>query len=219
MGTLEWIKNLHTADGLRQLIQIGGLPILTAIIFAETGILLGFFLPGDSLLVTAGIFASTDGAGGDPLFNVWLLLFALTLAAIIGDQLGYYLGRKTGFAAFQKEDSALFKKRHLIAAQNFYEKYGGKAIILARFVPIARTFVPFVAGIAQMDYTRFIRFNVIGGILWVWSLIWLGYGLGQTPLGEKLHFIILVVVFISVLPLIFGALRAYLMSRKKTSVP
>ncbi len=213
---LDFVKNLHSEEGLRSLIQNGGLLALTAIVFAETGLLAGFFLPGDSLLVTAGIFAASDGMGGPGLFNIWTLNAVLITAAIVGDQVGYLLGKKTGHLAFQKEDSRFFKKKHLVAAHEFYEKHGARALIIARFVPILRTFVPFAAGVAEMDYRHFVRYNVVGGLLWVLSMTLLGYALGHTELANQLHKIIIVVVFVSILPLIFSAYKALQQKRAKT---
>lgn len=181
------------------LIKTVGYIGLTAIIFSETGLLVGFFLPGDSLLVTAGLFA----ARGD--MNIFLLLTLLTLAAIIGDAVGFYIGRRLGPLLYKKEDSFFFPKKHIVAAQNFYEKHGGKTIILARFIPILRTFVPTVAGAAQMRYQRFATFNIVGGFLWIWSLLLAGYWLGHM-FGDKInhyiHYLIIGIVVVSVLPLL-----------------
>ena len=206
---LEFLKSLHSTDGLRGLIQAGGLFAVVAIVFAETGLLVGFFLPGDSLLVTAGIFTASDGLGGGPLFNLWLALLLVSLAAVIGDQIGFLLGRKAGPMIFNRPDSRFFKKKHLIAAHDFYNKHGGKAIIIARFSPFLRTFVPFAAGVANMDYWGFVKFNVAGGILWVFSMILLGHFLGLSPLADQLHKIIVVVVFLSLLPIIISAFKAW----------
>lgn len=213
-GLLEFLKSLHSAEGLRTLIQTGGLITLIGIIFAETGLLVGFFLPGDSLLVTAGIFAASDGMGGPPLFNLGLMLAVLTVAAVVGDQVGFVLGRKTGTLVANRPDGLLFKRKHLTAAHEFYERHGGRALILARFVPILRTFVPFAAGMANMSYRSFVRYNVIGGVLWINSMGLLGYFLGLSPLANQLHRIIIVVVFVSVLPLIFSTIKALLAKRK-----
>lgn len=209
MNILEFIHQLHSADGIRQIIQTGGLLALIGIVFAETGLLAGFFLPGDSLLVTAGIFAAGDGAGGPPLFNLYVLLGAISVAAVVGDQAGYLLGKKTGHIMMKREDSMFFKKKHLVAAHDFYERHGGRALVMARFAPIFRTFVPFAAGMADMSYASFVRYNVVGGILWVFSMILLGYFLGQTPLANELHKVILVVIVISVLPIFVTAFRAW----------
>ena len=196
-------------DLLRQIYDVkailtwGGLLLLVAIVFAETGLLVGFFLPGDSLLVTAGVFAATGA------LNIWLILTLVTAAAIIGDQVGYYIGYRTGPRIFRREDSLLFKRRHLLRAQEFYERHGGKTIIIARFVPIVRTFAPVLAGVGQMEYRRFVSFNVVGGLLWVWSMSLGGFLLGHMipDIERNIHVVIVVVVFLSILPAVFEYLR------------
>ena len=179
--------------------------MLIAIVFAETGLLAGFFLPGDSLLVTAGLLA----AGGDSL-NIWWLIAALSAAAIAGDSVGYAIGRHLGRRLFTREDSLLFHKKHVERTQRFYERYGVKTIVLARFVPIVRTFAPTVAGVGRMRYGTFFTFNVIGGIGWVTSMLLTGYFLGRSiPNIEKhVHWVILIVIFLSVLPILFEWRRA-----------
>ena len=183
---------------LPALVQWAGYVGLTIIIFAETGLLVGFFLPGDSLLVTAGLLAA------DPAFglNVWLLGLILTVAAIVGDTVGYHVGKATGPRIFTREDSLFFHKDHLLKAQAFYEKHGGKTIIIARFMPIVRTFAPVVAGVGQMRYASFLAYNVVGGVLWIWSMLITGYVLAKTVPGVARHVekVILVVVFLSILP-------------------
>jgi membrane-associated protein len=183
---------------LPALVQWAGYVGLTIIIFAETGLLVGFFLPGDSLLVTAGLLAA------DPAFglNVWLLGLILTVAAIVGDTVGYHVGKSTGPRIFTREDSLFFHKDHLLKAQAFYEKHGGKTIIIARFMPIVRTFAPVVAGVGQMRYASFLAYNVVGGVLWIWSMLITGYVLAKTVPGVAKHVekVILVVVFLSILP-------------------
>jgi membrane-associated protein len=178
--------------------------MLVAIVFAETGLMIGFFLPGDSLLVTAGIFASTGH------LDVLSLLLWVTVAAVAGDQLGYYIGYRTGPRIFRREDSLLFKRQHLLRARDFYERHGGKTIILARFIPVIRTFAPVVAGVGQMEYRRFVTFNVVGGVLWVWSMVILGVTLGNAVpnIDEHIHVVIAVVVFLSILPAIIEYIRS-----------
>ncbi|MEI6738989.1 MAG: VTT domain-containing protein [Gemmatimonadaceae bacterium] len=187
---------------LPALVQWAGYVGLTLIIFTETGLLLGFFLPGDSLLVTAGLLAS------DPAFglNVWLLGLILTIAAIVGDTVGYGIGAASGPRIFTREDSLLFHKKHLLRAQAFYERHGGKTVILARFMPIVRTFAPVVAGVGKMPYRSFLLFNVVGGIAWVWSMLLIGYILGRTvpAVAQHIEKVILVVIFLSILPGIIG---------------
>lgn len=188
----------HRLRDLPALVQWAGYVGLTIIIFAETGLLVGFFLPGDSLLVTAGLLAA------DPAFslNVWLLGLILTVAAIVGDTVGYHVGKATGPRIFTREDSLFFHKSHLLKAQAFYEKHGGKTIIIARFMPIVRTFAPVVAGVGQMRYASFLAYNVVGGVLWIWSMLIVGYVLAKTVPGVATHVekVILVVVFLSILP-------------------
>ena len=202
METLrDWF---HFLTDVRGLVQWGGYIALAIIVFTETGLMIGFFLPGDSLLVTAGLFA----AKGD-LNIVWLNLL-LMFCAVTGDATGYYIGKKLGPALFRKEDSLLFKKKHLIATHEFYERHGGKTIIIARFVPVIRTFAPVVAGMANMGYRRFALFNIIGGVAWVFSMTMLGYLLvTMFPATEKhIEKVIIIVVFLSILPGIIEWLRA-----------
>ncbi|MCO4098937.1 MAG: DedA family protein [Gemmatimonas sp.] len=203
---MEFLTQLF--DQLRDLeglVKWAGYIGLTLIIFAETGLLVGFFLPGDSLLVTAGLLAA------DPAFglNVWLLGCILTVAAIVGDTVGYGVGKTTGPRIFTREDSLLFHKDHLLRAQAFYEKHGGRTIIIARFMPIVRTFAPVVAGVGRMEYRAFLSYNVIGGVLWIWSMLLTGWVLARTVPGVAKHVekIILLVVFLSVLPGIIAWLR------------
>jgi membrane-associated protein len=196
---------------------------LNIIIFTETGLLIGFFLPGDSLMVTAGIVAWNSS------WPVAWLIVTLCISAIIGDSVGYYIGYKSGPRIFNREKSFFFRKDYLEMAQQFYEKHGGKTIIIARFIPIIRTFAPVVAGIGKMNYKRFLSFNVFGGIGWVLSMILFGYFLTpviEQPLkrvfGEEfqiqkhLEKIIIIVVFLSISPGIYAAVRAWL-NRKKTA--
>ncbi len=202
----------HWVTDVKGLVQWGGYVGLTAIIFVETGLLLGFFLPGDSLLVTAGLFASQPQFG----LNVYLLGVILSIAAIAGDSLGYAIGRATGPRIFTREDSLLFNKRHLYRAQAFYERHGGKTIVIARFVPIIRTFAPVVAGVGQMKYRSFVFYNVMGGLAWIWSMLFTGYFLGRYIPGidEHIEIVILVVVFLSILP---GIIHWY--KERKRPVP
>lgn len=189
---------------VEELIRWGGYVALVAIVFSETGLFLGFFLPGDSLLVSAGLFA----AHGD--LNIALLFILITAAAIIGDATGFEIGRVSGKRIFAREDSRFFKKRHLERTQKFYERHGGKTIVLARFMPVVRTFAPLVAGVAGMPYRKFALFNVTGGVLWVASMLGIGYGLGRTiPNIERyIHLVIAVVIFLSILPGIVSYLRS-----------
>jgi membrane-associated protein len=201
----EIVRNfLHHLLDVRGLIEWGGVAMVSAIVFAETGLFVGFFLPGDSLLVTAGVFAA---AGQIKLF--WLLGL-VTLCAIAGDQLGYFIGYKAGAALYQREDSRFFKKSHLMRAHEFYEKHGARTIILARFVPIVRTFCPPVTGAAKMSYPRYLAYDIFGGFLWVWSMVLLGHTLGRTipNIDKKIHYVIAGVVVASLIPAAVSALRA-----------
>lgn len=174
-----------------------GYPVLALIIFIETGALV-FFLPGDSLLVTAGVYAANGK------LSLLLLNAILIPCAIAGDALSYYIGSKTGALLFNKPRSRFFRPEHVQAARAFYERHGGKAIIIARFMPLMRTFVPVVAGIADMPYRRFAAFNAIGGAAWVSSMTLLGYFVGKTPLGKHIELVIIVVVLLSISPGIFA---------------
>lgn len=186
-----------------------GYLLLFAIVFAETGLLMGFFLPGDSLLFTVGVVA---GAGHLDIVKVNLALMA---AAIIGDSVGYALGRSAGVHIFNREDSRFFRREHLLRTKAFYEKHGGKTIIYARFIPIIRTFAPFVAGVGEMNYWRFISFNVFGGIGWVLSMTMLGYTLGGVPLVRR-HFekVVLGIILVSVLPVVIEFIKTRRASRQ-----
>jgi membrane-associated protein len=186
----------HRLYHFDELIRWGGHLILIAIVFAETGVMAGFFLPGDSLLVTAGLFA----AAGD--LNLYLLLGELMLAAILGDSLSYAVGRRLGPRLFSREDSLLFHRNHLLRTRAFYEKYGSKTIVIARFIPIVRTFAPVVAGVGQMRYSKFVTYNIAGGVAWVFLMVMTGFTLGRSipNIGQHVHKIILVVIFLSFVP-------------------
>ncbi len=200
---MDWLKHLiHQLTDVETLVRVGGMTAMTAIVFAETGLMVGFFLPGDSLLVTAGVFAAAGR-----LDIVWLNV-PLILAAIVGDTVGYWIGRKAGPALFNRPRSRFFNPAHLRRAHDFYEKRGGQTIILARFMPIVRTFAPVVAGMGKMNYRRFLAFNVFGGIGWVLSMTLIGYYLGQFLWVRKnIEAVILIVVFLSILPGIIAFVR------------
>jgi membrane-associated protein len=188
----------------QSLVAAVGVIGLIIIVFAETGLLFGFFLPGDSLLISAGIIAATG------VIDVWQTGALLTVAAILGDAVGFWIGKTTGPKLYRREDSLFFKKSHLHAAQKFYDKHGGKTIVLARFIPIIRTFAPTVAGMAGMPYKHFLFFNVFGGFLWIWSMLLGGYYLAkQVPnIEENIHYVIVIVVFLSILPILISWLKA-----------
>jgi membrane-associated protein len=202
MDTLhELLSRLYDVEAI---IRWGGMAMICAIVFAETGLMVGFFLPGDSLLVTAGVFAAAGH------LDVHSMLILVSLCAVVGDQLGYFIGQKTGPALFTREDSLLFKRSHVLRAQAFYEKYGAKTIVIARFVPVVRTFAPVVAGVGQMNYRRFVRYNLFGGILWVASMILTGYLIGATipNINKHIHTVIAAVIFLSILPAIIEVVRS-----------
>ena len=204
MTLMETIFNfLHNIHDVKSIIQWGGLLMICLIVFVETGLFLGFFLPGDSLLVTAGIFAATGH------LKLSSLLIFVSLCAVAGDQVGYYIGYKTGKLLFAKKDSAFFKQEHLNRTKMFYEKYGPKTIVLARFVPIVRTFAPAVAGIAAMEYKKFVFYNVVGGIAWVMLTVLGGFFVGSMiPNIERyLHIVISVVILLSFVPIILELIK------------
>jgi membrane-associated protein len=205
-------------DGFIDLIQMGimllkqpetlvaavGTVGLALIVFAETGLLVGFFLPGDSLLFSAGLFF----ASGD--LNIWPLIWILTTAAIAGDATGYWIGRTLGLKLYERPNSLLFKKSHLDQTREFYDKHGGKTIVLARFVPIIRTFAPTVAGVAGMPYRSFFNYNVLGAFLWIWSLTLAGFLLGKVVPGinNYIHAIVVGIVIVSVLPIVLKWMKS-----------
>ncbi|MDX2150343.1 MAG: VTT domain-containing protein [Bryobacteraceae bacterium] len=180
-----------------------GYALLFAIVFAETGLLVGFFLPGDSLLFTVGVVA---GAGGLDIFTINLVLI---IAAVVGDGVGYTLGRRTGKAIFNRPDSRFFKREYVTRTHEFYEKHGGKTIVYARFIPIIRTFAPFIAGVGEMSYRRFLSYNIFGGIGWVVLMTTMGYFLGNVPFVRR-HFekVIIGIIVLSVLPVLIEAWKA-----------
>ncbi len=192
-----FVQLLTNPDALFELVRWGGYVALVAIVFTETGLLVGFFLPGDSLLITAGLVAAAGG------LDIWLLNVLLSVAAIVGDSVGYAIGYRTGPRIFTREESRWFSKKHLVRTREFYERHGGKTIVLARFIPIIRTFAPVVAGVGQMEYRRFLAYNVLGGIGWVVSMTCAGYLLGQVipDIGRYIHIVIVVVVILSVIPI------------------
>jgi len=204
----HFLRSLFEPEGLKELIRTGGPLLICFIVFVETGLFVGFFLPGDSLLITAGIFAAAAAIPLPALLVKWLL--PVILCAIVGDQLGYWIGRSAGPALYKREDSFFFRRSHLQRAHDFYEKYGGRAVILARFVPIVRTFCPPVAGAAKMPYGRYLTFDLFGGIFWVTATILGGYTLGRSVpnIGKYIHYVIGVVVILSVLPAIIGILKS-----------
>jgi membrane-associated protein len=198
---------------LEEIVVWGGYVGLFAIIFAETGLLIGFFLPGDSLLVTAGLFAARGQ------MDIALLNLILCVAAVSGDAVGYTIGLRAGHALFDRPQSRFFRRDHLLRTKAFYDKYGGITIVMARFMPFARTFAPVVAGIAEMKYRRFAVFNIAGGIGWIASMTLTGYFLGRTIPGIEKHieYVIALVVFVSLLPIIIKYVQHKVKQRRAPS--
>ena len=195
----------------QKLISRGGYLLIFAIIFAESGLLIGFFLPGDSLLFTAGMFAAGTFHEQFPnvQFNIWIVLAGVFIAAVAGDQVGYAFGNKAGPALFSRPDSRFFKQEHLEKAQEFFDRHGPRAIVLARFVPIVRTFAPIVAGAGRMQYRTFVRYNVVGGFLWGVGVTLLGYFLGNVSLiADHVELALLLVVAVSLIPIAIEVLRS-----------
>lgn len=205
---LDFLRTLTTPERLIHLLSTVvsgwlGYAMLAGILFTETGLLVGFVLPGDSLLFTIGVVA---GAGE---LNLFIIALVLICACLVGDWCGYQLGRRAGPAIFNRPDSRFFKQEYLQRTQAFYEKHGGKTIVYAKFVPIIRTFAPFVAGVANMRYPRFLSFDVFGAIGWVFSMTVLGYLLGQVAIvRQNFEKFVLLIIFVSLLPVITHALRA-----------
>jgi membrane-associated protein len=188
---------------LDDLIRWGGYAVLVAIVFTETGLLIGFFLPGDSLLITAGLVAATGH------LNIWWLNALLIVAAIVGDSVGYAIGWRAGPRLFTRPKSLLFNPKHIERTRAFYARHGAKTIVIARFVPIIRTFAPVVAGVGQMEYRRFVFYNVAGGVGWVTSMTWAGYLLGQAVpnIGEHIHVVVASVILLSLIPIVVELVR------------
>jgi len=195
---------------LDALIQWGGYILLVSIVFAETGLLIGCFLPGDSLLITAGLLAAAGH------LNIWWINVLLMAAAIIGDSVGYAIGARLGPHIFTREKSLLFNPKHVERTQHFYEKYGPKTIVIARFVPIIRTFAPVLAGVGAMRYRRFLTYNVLGGIGWVASMSWAGYLLGHAVpnISKHMHVLVIVIIVLSCIPI---AVEIYRERRKAST--
>ncbi|PTL35127.1 hypothetical protein CLG94_11645 [Candidatus Methylomirabilis limnetica] len=208
---MEWLWDLfHRVYDVEALVRVGGLTVLIAIVFVETGLFVGFFLPGDSLLVTAGLFAASGH------LELWSLFLFVSLAAIIGDTVGYAIGASTGPKIFNRENSLFFHKKHLTTTKEFYDRYGGITIIIARFMPIVRTFAPLVAGVGGMQYSRFALYNVMGGVGWVVSMTSIGYILGRTipDIDKYIQVVIALVIGLSLLPGIITFVRSSRRARK-----
>lgn len=194
MGFIETF--FSTVYNVPELIRLVGFVGIVAIIFSETGLLIGFFLPGDSLLITAGLFA----ARGD--FNIVTLNAALMVAAVAGNATGYWIGRRTGPALYSRPNSFLFRREHLRITHEYYERHGGKTIVLAQFIPILRTFAPVVAGVAEMRYRDFATYNLLGAVLWIGSMTMAGFTLGNLipNIESRIHIVVAVVIALSLLP-------------------
>lgn len=198
------LSQLYDAHQLAGLVGRGGPLLVSVIVFVETGMFVGFLLPGDSLLVVAGVVAGTGH------MSLVALLLSVTACAIAGDQVGYFVGRKAGQELYRREDSRFFKKKHLEEAHKFYEANGGKTVIIARFIPIIRTFCPPVAGAAKMNYRHYLAYDVVGGFLWVWGMVLFGYEVAvKIPNADKyLHFIIAGVIVLSLMPAAYHAWKS-----------
>jgi membrane-associated protein len=194
----EFLKELTNPESI---VRYGGIALLLFVIFAETGLMVGFFLPGDSLVFVAGLICGTE----HQLMNISIITLAssLSLAAIIGNIAGYYFGKKIGSALFTKDENLIFKKRYVDITRSFYERHGGKSLVLGRFLPIIRTFAPILAGVIKMEVKKFILYSVIGGILWIGSLSILGYYLGRIAwVKENLEWIVIGLVIITSIPIV-----------------
>jgi membrane-associated protein len=203
----QFFENVYNVP---QLIRLVGFYGLIAIVFAETGLLVGFFLPGDSLLITAGLFA----ARGD--LDIRLLIPCLILAAIVGNATGYAIGKRTGKALYSRPNSLLFRQEHVRMTHDYYERHGGKTVVLAQFIPILRTFAPVVAGVGAMGYRRFATYNVFGAMLWITSMTLAGYLLGNLVpnIEQRIHYVVAVVIALSLMP----PAIAWLRSRRRGAV-
>ncbi len=208
-AVITWIQDIYQAVMKDRLVNgdwinaHGGLYLIALIIFAETGLFIGFFLPGDGLLFITGIILSkTFLPFAEPVLNLLMWLAIITCAGVVGNMVGYWFGKKTGPVLFEKKDTWLFKRKHMEQAKAFYEKRGGTAIIVARFLPVVRTFAPIVAGVVKMDYKKFFIYNVIGGLLWVCSITTLGFIIGEAA-EEYLHYIILAIVVVTTVPVLY----------------
>lgn len=207
---LEFIKTILNPQSI---IHYGGLTLLLFIIFAETGLFFGFFLPGDSLLFVAGLMC------GSPIFdvNIYTLIISLIIAGILGNFVGYYFGKKTGPVLFKRDDSFFFKKKHVNAAKEFYNRYGGTAIVLGRFIPIIRTFVPIMAGVVNLDFRKFVIFNIVGCVAWILSMVLSGFFLGKAfpALQDNLEYIVITIILISMIPVVLTYIKEHRRSKSE----
>jgi membrane-associated protein len=212
MNPFQFIKNLYDPAYMQGLIHSGGVPLVAAIVFAETGLLVGFFLPGDTMLFLAGVGAGTGW------LDVRLLVPALIVAAIVGDQLGYFLGNQTGHAIFTRKEGRFFKRANAEKAHAYCVKYGVFAVIFAKFVPVLRTFVPFMAGVGEMAYLKYLVVDCLAVAFWICLVVLIGYGLGTNPFTQKyLDKILIGIALVSMLPMAIGIAKEVLSSRKSST--
>jgi len=210
---ITFIKDLYDPAYIQGLIHSGGIPVIALIVFAETGLLVGFFLPGDTMLFIAGVAAASLAPNGETYLNIVALVPALIAAAIIGDQLGYFFGYKTGHAIFTREEGFFFRRKHAERSHAFYVKYGIWAVILAKFAPVLRTFVPFMAGVGEMPYRKYLIVDSLAVIGWISLVVLSGYWLGERA-QKHLHYIVIGIALVSMLPVIIGVTKEFLSSRK-----
>ena len=210
---IQFIRNLYDPAYIQSLIHSGGIPVIALIVFAETGLLVGFFLPGDTMLFIAGVAAASLAPNGETYLNIWTLVPSLIAAAVMGDQLGYFFGYKTGHAIFTREEGFFFRRKHAERSHAFYVKYGVWAVILAKFAPVLRTFVPFMAGVGEMPYRKYISVDTLAVIGWICLVVLSGYILGERA-QKNLHYIVLGIALVSMLPVIIGVTKEFLASRK-----
>jgi membrane-associated protein len=211
----DFIKNLHDSGHLQQMVHSGGIPLIALIVFAETGLLIGFFLPGDTMLFVAGVAAGTAGnSQGETYLNIYALIISLICAAIAGDQLAYFFGYRTEKALLARRGPA-FQKR-IARAHEYSQKYGGWAVLLAKFVPVMRTFVPFVAGLTQMPYKKYVLADSLSAALWITLVVGTGYKFSVYA-QKNLHLIVIGIGIVSMLPVIFGVGKEILSARKNAS--
>ena len=220
MSTLATLVALLDSLDPEKILRSGGYILLFAIIFAESGLLIGFFLPGDSLLFVAGMAAAgtlSQATGGDAIhLNIWVVLIGVFIAAVAGDQVGYAFGNRAGPALFKRPNSRFFKHEHVESAEEFFEHHGPKAIVLARFVPIVRTFTPIVAGAGNMQYRTFVKFNILGGLLWSVGVTLIGYFLGNIAVvHDNLEVAIILIVAVSVVPMVIEVLKSRRLKKRE----
>lgn len=214
-SVINFFNHLSNAQWL---MDHGGLYVVLLIIFAETGLFIGFFLPGDYLLFIAGmVVAAAPEPFEMPVVNLFYWCMLITVAAVLGNMAGYWFGKRSGPYLFERKDTWLFKKRHLHQAHDFYEKRGGMAIIIARFMPVVRTFAPIIAGVVRMDFKKFVLYNIIGAIIWVFGLVSLGFALGKNQwVKDHLEYIVVIVILVTTLPVLIKMVSSRVQHKKTT---